>query len=121
MHPLLSLVLLAALSQAPAAEAEPGTLGLSWVTSRDARLIYPSPMLDYLEPHVLRTFSNSLAWQKRIFGWVPYQRTTVFLKDFSDYGNGSASVAPINLLALDIAPLSLAYETVSSNERMNGS
>ena len=118
MHPLLSLVLLVALSQAHAAEGEPGTLGLSWVTSRDARLIYPSPMLDYLEPHVLRTFSNSLAWQKRIFDWVPYERTTVFFKDFSDYGNGSASVAPINLLSLDIAPLSLAFETFPASERM---
>jgi hypothetical protein len=118
VHRLLSLVLLVALSEAEAAEGETGTLGLTWVTSRDARLIYPSPMLDYLEPHVLRTFTNSLAWQKRIFNWVPYERTTVFLKDFSDYGNGSASVAPINLLALDIAPLSLAFETFPASERM---
>ena len=103
---------------ARADEVEPGTLGLSWVTSRDVRLIYQSPMLDYLEPHALRTFSNSLAWQRRIFGWVPYQRTTVFLKDFSDYGNGSAVVAPTNLLILDIAPLSLAFETFPASERL---
>ena len=27
--------------------------------------------LDYLVPHAVRTFTNSLAWQRRIFGWVP--------------------------------------------------
>ena len=84
---------------------------------KDLRLYYYDS-LSYLEPHALRTFSNSLAWQKRTFGWVPYERTTVFLKDFSDYGNASASAAPVNLLTIDIAPLSLAFETFPASERM---
>jgi hypothetical protein len=75
-------------------------------------------MLDYLEPHVLRTFANSLAWQRRVFGWEPYERTTVFLRDFSDYGNASAIAAPVNSLTFDIAPLSLAFETFPASERM---
>ncbi len=118
MRPLALLVILVGLHAAAAPTAEPGTLGLTWVESRDVRLVYPSPMLDYLEPHALRTFSNSLAWQERTFGWVPYERTTVFLKDFSDYGNASASAAPVNLLTIDIAPLSLAFETFPASERM---
>ncbi|HYY53548.1 MAG TPA: hypothetical protein VE755_11785 [Myxococcales bacterium] len=97
---------------------EMGTLALSSLETRDVRLIHPSPMLDYLDPHALRTFANSLAWQKRIFGWEPYERTTVFLKDFSDFGNASATALPVNSLSFDIAPLSLAFETYPASERM---
>jgi len=118
VRPLLAFLLLVAASPARAAEDEPGTLGLSWVESRDVRLIHPAPTLDYLEPLALPTFSNSLAFQKRIFGWVPSERTTVFLKDFSDYGNASATAAPINMMIFDIAPLSLAFETFPASERM---
>jgi hypothetical protein len=75
-------------------------------------------MLDYLEPHALRTFANSLAWQRRVFGWQPYERTIVLLKDFSDYGNASATATPVNTLNFDIAPLSLAFETYPASERL---
>lgn len=110
-------------SVAPAALAQEGgprwlgPLGLSYVETRDVRLVHPSPMLDYLEPHALRTFANSLAWQRRVFGWEPYERTIVLLKDFSDYGNASATATPVNTLNLDIAPLSLAFETYPASER----
>lgn len=115
MRPLLAFLLLASVA-APAEETSP--LALSSVETRDVRIIHPSPMLDYLDPHALRTFANSLAWQKRVLGWQPYERTTVFLKDFSDYGNASATAVPINSLSFDIAPLSLAFETYPASERM---
>jgi hypothetical protein len=108
----LLLVPLAALGE----EASP--LGLTEVETRDVRLIYPALTLDYLQPHALRTFANSLAWQRRVFGWEPYERTTAFLKDFADYGNASATAAPVNSIAFDIAPLSLAFETFPAAERM---
>ena len=101
-----------------AAGEEASPLGLSVVETRDVRLVHPSLTLDYLEPHALRTFANSLAWQRRVFGWNPYERTTVLLKDFSDYGNASAVAAPTNLLTFDIAPLSHAFETYPASERM---
>jgi len=119
MRSRLACLLLASLPPFCAAAAEETSpLGLSFVETRDVRLIHPSPMLDYLEPHALRTFANSLAWQRRIFGWEPYERTTVFLKDFSDYGNASAAAAPVNSIIFDIAPLSHAFETYPASERM---
>jgi hypothetical protein len=115
----LAGLLLASLGPLFAAAAEETSpLGLSSVETRDVRLIHPSPTLDYLDPHALRTFANSLAWQRRVFGWEPYQRTTVLLKDFSDYGNASATAAPTNSLTFDIAPLSHAFETYPASERM---
>ena len=69
-------------------------------------------------PHAVRTFTNSLAWQRRMFGWVPSEPTTVLLQDFSDYGNAVAYSAPRNTLVFDIAPLSHAFETFPASERM---
>ena len=65
-----------------------------------------------------RTFSNSLDWQRKVFGWVPSQRTTVWLRDFADYGNAGVSPAPNTLLRIDVAPPANAFETNPSSERM---
>jgi hypothetical protein len=111
------LCLLAALA-APALAADESPLGLSYVETRDLKLIYFDPTLSYLAPHAVRTFTNSLAWQRRVFGWMPYEPTTVLLRDFSDYGNAAAAVAPRNSLTFEIAPLSHAFETHSASERM---
>jgi hypothetical protein len=118
MRSPLAWLLVASLPLGAGAAEESSPLGLSWVDTRDVLLVHASPTLDYLEPHALRTFSSSLAWQRRVFGWEPYERTTVLLKDFTDYGNASAGAAPTNSLTFDIAPLSLAFETFPASERM---
>ncbi len=100
------------------AEEDFSPLGLTATETENLRLIYFDPTLTYLVPHAIRTFSNSLEWQRRVFGWTPYERTTVLLKDFSDYGNASAGAAPRNTLRFDIAPLSHTFETYPASERM---
>ncbi len=117
MRASLLCLLLALVTPAWAAEDE-SPLALSRVETPALQLIYLDPTLSYLVPHAVRTFHNSYAWQRRVFGWEPYERTTVLLKDFSDYGNAAASAAPRNSLAFDIAPLSLAFETYPASERM---
>ncbi len=52
-----------------------------------------------------------------MFGWRPWERTTLLLKDFSDYGNAAARASPNDALLIDIAPLSQTYETFSAGER----
>ena len=42
------------------------------------------------------------------------------LKDFSDYGNASATPLPRNTLRFDIAPVSYAFETFPAAERLYG-
>ena len=69
--------------------AEDSPLGLSFTQSRDLRLIYFTE-LGFLAPHAVRTFSNSVAWQRRVLGWEPSQPVTVLMKDFSDYGGAAA-------------------------------
>ena len=108
-------LLLALLPVAAAADENP--LGISYVETKDLKLIYFDP-LAYLTPHAVRTFTNSLEWQRRMFGWVPSEATTILLKDLSDYGAATALVAPHTRVVLDIAPLSHAFETYPASERM---
>jgi hypothetical protein len=93
-------------------------LNLSVLETDDLRLIYFDPAQTYLVPHVVRSFENSMAWQRRVFGWVPYEKTTVLLKDFTDAGNAAARSAPNNAITVDIAPLSRTFETFTSSERI---
>jgi hypothetical protein len=98
--------------------ADTGALGLSYVDTADLELVYFDPALAYLAPHAVRTFTNALAWQRRVFGWQPYERTTLLLKDFSDYGNAAATPLPRNTLRFDIAPVTYPFETFSASERL---
>jgi hypothetical protein len=110
--------LLSALALMPiVAAADENPLGLSYVETKDLRLIYFDP-LEYLVPHAVRTFTNSLEWQRQMFGWVPSERTTVLLKDLSDYGGAATVAAPHNKMFMDIAPMSHAFETDPATERM---
>ena len=84
----------------------------------DLRLIYFDPLQTYLVPHVARSFHNSLAFQRYILGWTPWEKTSVMLTDFSDHGNAAAGVVPSNSVQLDIAPLSRIFETFSASERV---
>ncbi|MEX0644783.1 MAG: hypothetical protein WD076_05700, partial [Parvularculaceae bacterium] len=90
---------------------------LSRIETNDLRLLYFHPAETYLTPYVGASFENALAFNRRIFNWKPWEKTTVLLKDFSDYGNAAARSSPNNALLIDIAPLSLTYETFSPGER----
>jgi len=99
------------------AAAADNTLGISIVQTRDLNLFY-FDSLDFLTPHAVRTYTNSLAWQRAIFGWTPSEPTNVLLKDLADYGNAAALVAPHDRLYFDIAPQNRAFETFPASERI---
>jgi hypothetical protein len=84
----------------------------------DLRLLYFAPFTTYLVPHVTRSFQNSLQFQRYIFDWTPYEKTTVMLQDFSDYGNAVASGTPLDVLRIDVAPLKHTFETTPAVERV---
>ncbi|HEY6827868.1 MAG TPA: hypothetical protein VI259_13500 [Gemmatimonadaceae bacterium] len=99
-----------------AAFADKSPVDVSWVETKDLRLYFYDP-LEYLVPHAVRTFTNSLEWQRRMFGWTPSERTKIYLEDRGDYGNALSIVAP-QLLVFDVAPLPLAFESWTSSERI---
>lgn len=84
----------------------------------DLRLLYFDPPQTYLTPHVGRSFHNSMEFQKEIFEWTPWDKTTLLLKDFMDYGNAAARSSPNNAMVIDVAPLSRTFETFTASERI---
>jgi hypothetical protein len=100
-----------------AAAADDGPLGMSFVETGDVRVVY-FDSVGHLVPHTVRTFTNALAWQRRMFGWMPSETTTVLLKDFADYGSAATWTAPLNTMFVDVAPVSHAFETNAAVERM---
>ncbi|MFT5139685.1 MAG: hypothetical protein ACI9H8_000030 [Lysobacterales bacterium] len=105
-----------AVLQISTAYAEPFELDM--IETDDLRLLYFDPFQTYLTPHTTRSFQNSIDFQKKIFGWTPYEKTTVLLNDFTDYGNGAALIAPANLIMIDIAPKNRILETAPSTEKL---
>ena len=92
-------------------------IDLAALETENLRLLYFSPSEDYLTPYVGRAFENALAFHQDIFDWEPWERTTMLLKDFGDYGNAAARSSPNDAVLFDIAPLSLTFETFSPGER----
>ena len=90
---------------------------LSTLETKNLSLLYIDPIQTYLTPYLGRAFENALEFHKQKFQWEPWDRTTVLLKDFSDYGNAAALGSPSNMVLLDVAPLSLSMETFSPGER----
>src|SRR5258708_21632992 len=93
--------------------------GLSEIETEDLRLLYRDPSQAYLVPHSGRCFENSMRFQRWLFDYVPSQKVTVLLNDFSDAGNASAMGTPHNVLLIETAPINVAFETVAPNERLN--
>jgi hypothetical protein len=107
------LAFLAFLVPAAAARAQ-----LSIVETSQVRLVYFDGTESYLVPHVARAFLNALEFERQLFGYDPHEPVTLLLADFSDAGNAAAGTVPRNLMAIQIAPLNFAFETIAANERM---
>ena len=95
----------------------PGGLNLSTLETKNFSLLYFDPVQTYLTPYIGRSVENALAWHKKMFNWEPWDRTTVLLKDFGDYGNAAARSSPNNAVLFDVAPLSQSMETFTPGER----
>ena len=105
---------------APAPAKPPSPLqeiDLNRLETKDLRLLYFDPAETYLTPYIARAFLNSLSFQEKTFNWKPWDKTTVLLKDFGDYGNAAARASPNNAILVDIAPLSQTFETFSAGEQ----
>jgi len=95
----------------------PSGIPLSTLETDNQLLLYFDPIQTYLTPYVARAFENAIDWHKKRLEWEPWDRTTVLLKDFSDYGNAAARSSPNNAVLLDVAPLSQRMETFTPGER----
>jgi len=99
--------------------ATPLRAQLRAVDTPELRLVYIDPQETFLVPHAVRTFLNSIAFQRRVFGLDTKKPINVLLTDFQDAGNAGATVVPYDAVTVQIAPLSFAFETIAGNDRMN--
>ena len=90
---------------------------LSTLETSNFSILYFDPVQTYLTPYIGRSLENALQFHKRKFNWTPWDRTTVLIKDFGDYGNAGARSSPNNAVLLDVAPLSQSMETFTPGER----
>jgi len=109
-----SLLVALLLGTSPVANSQ----SLTSLETPEMKLLYFDPVTTYLAPHAARCFHSSLNGLRSILGFDTDEQTTVFLKDFTDYGNASAMAVPKNALFFDIAPLSFSFENFLTSERM---
>ena len=94
-----------------------GGIPLTTLETKNQTLLYFDPVQTYLTPYVARAFENAIEWHKQRFQWEPWDRTTVLIKDFGDFGNAGARSSPNNAVLLDVAPVSQRMETFTPGER----
>ena len=99
------------------AAASADDIELSKLETPDLRLLYYDPIQTYLTPYIGRAYENSFAFQRKMFGWTPWDKPTVLLEDLSDSGIALVHSAPYNGLTVDIAPESTSFETFTPGER----
>ena len=92
-------------------------IDLTTLETKDLDLLYFDPVQTYLTPYIARAYENALGFHERTFQWQPWDKTTVLLKDFSDYANAGARASPNNTVLIDVAPLSYTMETFTPGER----
>lgn len=55
----------------------------------------------------------------KVFNYVPTEKITIVLHDFSDYGNAGTSAIPNNRIFFAISPFNYVFEIILANERIN--
>ena len=90
--------------------------GLSFVETKDLRVIYYSPEGTFLVPTTVQNLTASLESNRKIFGYAPNDKINVLLQDFSDVSRAAVLPVPRNRIFIDTAPQSDPYEYTSAGE-----
>ncbi len=86
--------------------------------SDSINIVYAGPLFAYLIPHIAACSENALAFHRELYGYTPSEDVTIFLEDFSDFGNGGADTVPTNRVKLHVAPFNYIYDTIPAIDRM---
>lgn len=112
LWPLLAVTIALTFASGPAIPAD-----RAFIETDELRVVYYDPYELALVPHITQSFLSALADHQRVWGYVPNDGITVFLRDWQDYGNATTYWTPHNLIGVDVAPSYDPYETISSADR----
>jgi len=82
-------------------------------------LVYYSQAHTFIVSHLARSYENTMGFYKKFFDYKPAETTSLFLQDFSDWGNGGATAVPRNLVFLELSPFQHVYDMMPGYERMS--
>jgi hypothetical protein len=85
---------------------------------QDLHMIYPGKDISYLVPHTGRCFTNAIHFHKLFWDYTPSDPVNILFNDFTDVGNGGATVIPRNLINIAVAPLDYTFDVLPANERL---
>lgn len=82
-------------------------------------LVYYSQAHDFIVSHLARSYENTMDFYRKFFDYKASEDTSIFLQDFSDWGNGGATAVPKNLVFLEMSPFQHTYDMMPGYERMS--
>ena len=82
-------------------------------------LVYYSQAHSFIVSHLARCYENTMGFYKKFFDYRSTEGTSLFLQDFSDWGNGGATAVPRNLVFLELSPFQHTYDMMPAYERMS--
>ncbi|MCX6560007.1 MAG: hypothetical protein NTZ26_05775 [Candidatus Aminicenantes bacterium] len=82
-------------------------------------LVYYNQTHTFVVSHLARCFTATMGFYKKFFDYQPAENTSLFLQDYSDWGNGGATAVPKNLVFLELSPFQHVYDMMPGYERMS--
>jgi hypothetical protein len=82
-------------------------------------LVYYNQAHVFIVSHLARSFVSTMGFYKTFFDYEPTEPVSIFLQDFSDWGNGGATAVPKNLVFLELSPFQHVYDQMPGYERMS--
>ena len=82
-------------------------------------MLFYSDAHSYIVPHLARCYIRTWNYYKDFWNFTPYENTSVFIEDFSDWSNGGATAVPRNFVYISMSPYMYVFEVAPANERMS--
>ncbi|MBN1948470.1 MAG: hypothetical protein JW784_01880, partial [Candidatus Cloacimonetes bacterium] len=94
-------------------------LNLNNLKTDDLNLIYYSQAHAYLVPHLVRAYTNTMVFDQDFWDWDLSEPVTIFVDDFSDWGNGGATAVPRNFVYVSLSPYMYVFEVAPAIDRIS--
>ncbi len=94
-------------------------IGINNLKTKDLNLIYYSNSHKYIIPHLARCYERTWHYYQKFWDYTPYEKTSIFVEDFSDWSNGGATAVTNNFVYISMSPYMYVFEVAPGAERMS--